>query len=57
MLFQSSLSGEKKTNKGGVSAPGTVRGFWISHISIHEEEQLQNSVRKDFEMDVALASK
>lgn len=47
------LSGERRTDKAGASAAGAVRGFWFSQISIREEKQLQNSMRKDFGMGVA----
>jgi len=50
------LSGERRTDKAGASAAGRVRGFWFSKISIREEKQLQNSMRKDFGIGVAACS-
>lgn len=45
-------SGANRTDKAGVAAAATVRGFWLSQISTQEEKQLQNSTRKDFGMKV-----
>ena len=47
------LSNERRTDKAGASAAGTVGGFLFSQISIREEKQLQNSMRRDFGMGVA----